>query len=202
MEDKSKDLISNDDLLKLLGDTEPEAFHIPDIPIGDTDTHDVPDIPNIPDVPVDGAVIGIPSVHIPIESDIKVEIVDAKVESIKQDDNSEYVRELLSNFKSVSKTIFNRFEEDREEIQDVLDYLKDKVYNDNDATEAHVTALSNTLRTKADSSTNAVKLLDAYSKLLAAGKNSFGGSNKSSSPAKDAIELMKFLQKEQFPDEK
>lgn len=186
---KSKDIVDNEDLLALLGDAQPEESvneplpAIPEIP-GTTSGISIPDIPDIPNT-----IPTIPTIIDPIEVSKEV------------DENSEYVREVLTDFKKVSKSIIGRFQEDKDEIQEVIDYLKDKVYNSSEVEESHVIALTNTLRTKADASTNAVKLLDAYSKLLSAGKSALGGGGGSKSATSDMLELAKLLRQEKFPDE-
>jgi hypothetical protein len=197
---KPKDIADNEDLLALLGDSQPEAADegAVDIPplVEAQKPREVPDIPDIPAsiVPVPAITPPAPPVSTPVEATAIQQV----------DENSEYVRELLSDFKKMSKTLLGRFEEDRGEIQDVLDFLKDKVYNETGApNEALVSALANTVRTKADSSANAVKLLDSYSKLLAAGKTTFGGNGgggKGSSTG-DMVDLAKLLLQDKFPDE-
>lgn len=192
MSDESNDLSANEELLKLLNE------------VGSDD-------PVLPETPKKKAVVSVdpePIVEIPpppADPKPNTDIATVEAMPVAIDDNSRYVREVLQDFSGLSKTIIGRFEEDRREIQEVLDFLKDKVYNSPDGKEGvgeeYVNALANTIRTKSDASSNAVRLLDSYSKLLSASKSALSGGGGSGGATKDMLELAKLLTRDVYPDE-
>lgn len=197
MSDENKDLPANDDLLKLLNEISSEDPIVPETP----KTIKVKEQDIIPEIPQP---VRDEEVH-PKRKVASLAPIEAAVTQVQPEDNGKYVREVLQDFSGLSKTIIGRFEEDRREIQEVLDFLKDKVYNSPDGKEGvgeeYVNALANTLRTKSDASSNAVRLLDSYSKLLSSGKSAIGGGGGGAGATKDMLELAKLLTRDAYPDE-
>ena len=127
------------------------------------------------------------------------EIVETKV--VSDDDRSQlFAVALLHNYQKVVRGTIERFQEDKEEIQEVLDFLKDRCFTDPEVDSSIVAALASTVKTKVDATSNTVRVLDAFSKFISATKNStiLGGAQ---SATADMLELAKLLTKQQFPDE-
>ena len=77
---------------------------------------------------------------------------------------------LLQRFMSVADTVLANHNADRAQIEQAIDFLGDIVKLGPKAPRVYVEMWVSAMRTKAETTANAVKLMDSFAKLLAAGK--------------------------------
>ena len=85
--------------------------------------------------------------------------------------STDKLNKLIDKFALVADTIITRFDEDRSQIDDFIKQFALLIQGDPEPNRGLIDSITNLIRTKADNNTNAVSLLDAMSKLLAASKN-------------------------------
>lgn len=109
------------------------------------------------------------------------------------------LQHLLSQFKNVADTVLNNYNADRNQIEGVIQFLDQMVQMGPKTPRVYVEMLVAALRTKTETNTNAVKLLDSLAKLLSAGKGTSVFVNQGQSF--DSSDLKKLLDAPAFPDE-
>ena len=171
------DQSTNDELSKLLDESQ-VPFPDPEIGAKPIDVIPEPELerPKDPGAPA-----------LPIDSP------ESKVE-----ESEKYAKDFLNKFKVTSDLILERLSADREEQQQILNHLKNVVFNDPDCKGVYVEALANIIRAKSDSNTNTTKLLDSIARMLAAGKDHMIGGNAGPISTED---LRKLLAQPRFKDE-
>ncbi|MEM3000605.1 MAG: hypothetical protein QXU32_00735 [Nitrososphaerales archaeon] len=109
------------------------------------------------------------------------------------------ITKLLHRFMSVADTVLANHNADREQIEQAINFLGNIVKLSPKAPRVYVEMWVAAMRTKAETTANAVKLMDSFAKLLAAGKGTqiFVGQH-NFDVSSDLIELLKTPE---FPDE-
>lgn len=110
------------------------------------------------------------------------------------------LQRLVGRFKSVADTVLADYNADRAKIEQAINYLDSIVQMGPKAPRVYVEMWIAAIRTKAETTTNAVKLLDSLAKLLSAGKgtNIFVGQQ----TINTTDDLSDILNTPEFPDEK
>lgn len=123
--------------------------------------------------------------------------VEIKSDALVQEDE---VQKIFKKFLDVSNTILLNYSADRNQIEKTIQYLDTMTQMGPKSGRVYIEMLVAALRTKAETNTNAVKLLDAMAKLLSAGKGTqiFVQQNQASAPS----DLAKLLETPEYPDEK
>lgn len=80
------------------------------------------------------------------------------------------VSKFLSDAMKIAKRAQDRFEEDRAEVQEVIDHLKNKVFNGLKPSSAELESLVAALRVKTDATANMSKLGDMIARIVSSGK--------------------------------
>ena len=109
----------------------------------------------------------IPVAPVKIPKTIKTTAISAEETSTPTD----ILDDMVESFKSTSTVIIGNFNTDREDLQEVIDHLKEKMFGTGKMERVEIEALASILATKAQQGTNAVKLLDAFAKFMSASKN-------------------------------
>jgi hypothetical protein len=132
----------------------------------------------------------------------KSEVVSGPKVEIKQDKPipDDEVQKIFKKFLDISNTILLNYNADREQIEKTIQYLDTMTQMGPKSGRVYIEMLVAALRTKAETNTNAVKLLDAMAKFLSAGKGTqiFVQQNQASAPS----DLVKLLETPEYPDEK
>lgn len=88
------------------------------------------------------------------------------VEEIKADDTD--IRPLLVRCNNIAEKILDNFDDDRNEIEQTIDQLRD-MFQSTPKPQSHIVeGLVTALKTKAELNTNIVKILDAHARLITA----------------------------------
>lgn len=149
------------------------------------------------------------SVEKPVEpivenKDLK-ELLDTPAEDVavpapKPEPGSDEAQRVFKQFMDISQDILNNYKADRAQIEQTIQYLEQMSQLGPKGGRVYVEMLVAALRTKAETNTNAVKLLDAMAKMVSAGKGSsiFTQQNQGVAPA----ELAELLKLPKYTDEK
>jgi hypothetical protein len=89
------------------------------------------------------------------------------------------IKEILSKFDSVSESILHNFACDRVEIEDAINEIRQIFLGHKKPPQYIVEGLVSALRLKVENNSNAIKMLDAYAKIISAtkGTNVFSQTN-------------------------
>lgn len=148
------------------------------------------------------------NVEQPVESivenkDLK-ELLDTPADTIvpapKSDISSDEAQRVFKQFMDISNDILNNYKADRAQIEQTIQYLEGMSQLGPKGGRVYVEMLVAALRTKAETNTNAIKLLDAMAKMVSAGKGTpiFVQQNQGVAPA----ELAELLKLPKYLDEK
>lgn len=74
-------------------------------------------------------------------------------------------------FGQLTEELMDNYRSDREEIQEVIDHLKNKVYSDPKPKSYFVEGLVTSIKVKSDTNANFIKMLDSFVKLVSTGKS-------------------------------
>jgi hypothetical protein len=110
---------------------------------------------------------------VPVTHDVaEIETNISKPVSVTHDvaEDTDEIRDLVNRFKDTANEILRNYRSDRDQIEDTISFLYNAVQLGPQTPRVYVEMLVAALRTKAETSTNAVKVLDSLAKLLAAGK--------------------------------
>lgn len=107
---------------------------------------------------------------------------------------------VFKQFMEISGDILNNYKADRAQIEQTIQYLEQMANLGPKGGRVYVEMLVAALKTKAETNTNAVKILDAMAKMVSAGKGTpiFIQQNQGAAPA----DLAKLLDIPKYPDEK
>jgi len=89
----------------------------------------------------------------------------------EQEDISNDIKIILKKFHDVTDRILHNFACDRDEVGDTIERLRDMMINTRKPPEFVVMGLVSALKTKADTNSNIIKLLDAFAKIISSTKN-------------------------------
>ena len=123
-------------------------------------------------------------------------VVEVKQNMVPEDET----QKIFKKFLDISNTILQNYNADRQQIEKTIEYLDNMTQLGPKSGRVYVEMLVAALRTKAETNTNAVKLLDAMAKFLSAGKGTpiFIQQNQGVAPT----DLAKLLEAPEYPDER
>jgi len=123
----------------------------------------------------------------------EVETIEATSDSDSTADDSgpSELQRVLDDFDSIKRDLLYSFQEDRDKIQNFVDYLEKELQSDPKS--YYVEGISSLLSTKASISSNAIRVLDSIAKIVSASKN-HPGISQSESPVSPK-DLDKYLGK-------
>lgn len=118
----------------------------------------------------------------------------------KQEVTPDEAQRVFKTFMAISTDILNNYKSDRDQIEKTIVYLEQMSQLGPKGGRVYVEMLVAALKTKAETNTNAVKILDAMAKMVSAGKGTpiFIQQNQGSSP----VDLRALLDAPKYPDEK
>ena len=104
----------------------------------------------------------------------------------------ELARSIIEKFGDISQSIIKNFDEDRKELDEVIEYFKNEMDNlGTQAPRVYPETLASLMKTKSDATANVVRILDSTIKLVGVGKIV---SQSESDNGFDEDELMKLLE--------
>jgi ABC-type transporter Mla subunit MlaD len=112
--------------------------------------------------------------------------------------DNDILHKFINKFNDVASKVLDNYDADRGQLEETIQFLDD-VVKSGSANKVYVEMLVAALRTKTDTNTNAVKLLDAIAKIVSASKNTplFVQNNQTNVQA----DLSKLLDCPEYPDE-
>jgi hypothetical protein len=90
--------------------------------------------------------------------------------AIVQDKIENDTQVILEKFHDVTDRILRNFNDDRDEIEDTIDRLRDMLMSSAKPQSFVVEGLVSALKTKADTNSNIIKMLDAFAKIISSTK--------------------------------
>lgn len=155
--------------------TQPESAPIENPPVENQDLKNLLDSPEKPVIPAPAQ---------PVEA---------------KETAADEAQKLLKIFMDVSNMILNNYKDDRNQIEKTIQYLDNMSQMGPKGGRVYVEMLVAALRTKAETNTNVVKVLDAMAKFISAGKGTqiFVQQNNSATPS----DLAQLLDSPRYPDE-
>lgn len=123
---------------------------------------------------------------------------ESKSEQPKDSSISGIGKEFIGDIKDLIAVAKERFREDRDEAQEVIDYLKQVVLTNPKPSVGLVEALVQALKVKTDATANITRIGDMASRALSAGRDHIG---KDSSAQQDLSALYEALSEPDYKDE-
>lgn len=128
-------------------------------------------------------------------------IIEPEVEETNSlaDQYAENFQQALDLFGVVGNDVLKGIQSDRDQTQEVIDFLFNNIKGGGKISPVWVESLVNALRNKSDINQTAVRVMDSMIKFIAAGKGNEALANMNVNI--DVAELTRMLQKEKYDDE-
>lgn len=167
------------------------------------DENDIENVPQPESTPIENPPVMNQDLKDLLESEEKPIIPEptpAPVAEVKEPPQTDEAQKLLKIFMDVSNMILNNYKDDRAQIEKTIQYLDNMSQLGPKGGRVYVEMLVAALRTKAETNTNVVKVLDAMAKFISAGKGTqiFVQNNNNAATPSD---LAKLLDAPRYEDE-